>query len=90
MVNQDWKNEYFNVLTDNEALAIKIELQNKDKVILATIYCPDGNPSLRLFKMINVLSNQVIFLADFNLKHEQFGCIKPTNLVKHLFTWTKI
>ena len=64
IVNQEWKNEHFNVITDNEALAIEIELQNGDKVILATIYCPNGNPSLRLFRMINALS-------------KQFGCVKP-------------
>ena len=29
-------------------LAVKIELQNGDKVILATIYCPNKNPSLTL------------------------------------------
>ena len=52
IVNQEWKNEHFNVITDNEALAIKIELQNGDKVILATIYCSNGNPSLRLFRMV--------------------------------------
>ena len=77
IVNQDWKNEHFNVVTDNEALTIEIELQNGDKVILATIYCPNGNPSLRLFRMINALSKQVIFLGDFNSKHKQFGCVKP-------------
>ena len=77
IVNQEWKNEHFNVITDNEALAIKFELQNGDKVILATIYFPNGNPSSRLFRMINALSNQVIFLRDFNSKHKQFGCVKP-------------
>ena len=66
IVNQEWKNGM-----------IKIELQNGDKVILATIYCPNGNPSLRLFRMINALSKQVIFLGDFNAKHKQFGCVKP-------------
>ena len=66
IVNQEWKNEHFNIITENEALAIEIELQNGDKVILATIYCPNGNPSLRLFRMINALSKQVIFLGDFN------------------------
>ena len=71
------ENEHFNVITDNEALAIEIELQNPDKIILATIYCPNGNPSLRQFRMINTLSNQVIFLGDFNSKHKQFGCVKP-------------
>ena len=77
IVNQKWKNDHFNVITDNEALAVEIELQNGDKVILATIYCPNGNPSLRLFRMINALSNQVIFLGYFNSKHKQFGCVKP-------------
>ena len=38
IVNQEWKNEHFNVITDNEALATEIELQNGEKVILATIY----------------------------------------------------
>ena len=27
--------------------------------------------------MINALSNQAIFLGDFNSKHKQFGCVKP-------------
>ena len=71
IVNKEWKNEHFNVITDNEALAVEIELQNGDKVILATIYCPNGNPSLRLCRMINALSNQVIFLGHFNTKHKQ-------------------
>ena len=71
IVNQEWKNEHFNVITDNEALANEIELQNGDKIILATIYCPNGNPSSRLFRM------QVIFLGDFNPKHNHFGCVKP-------------
>ena len=43
IVNQEWKNEHFNVINDNEALAVEIQLQNGDKVILATIYCPNGN-----------------------------------------------
>ena len=61
-----------------------MELQNWDKVILATIYCPNGNPSLRLFRMINALSNQVIFLRDFKSKHKQFECVKPNKSVHTL------
>ena len=72
IVNQEWKNEHFSVIKDNEALAVEIELQNGDKVILASIYCPNGNPSLRLFRMINALSKQAIFLWDFNSKDKQF------------------
>ena len=44
---------------------------------MATIYFPNGNPSLRLFRMINALSNQVISLGDFNSKQKQFRCVKP-------------
>ena len=89
IVNQEWKNEHFNVTTNSEALAIEIELQNGDKVILATIYCPNGNPSLRLFRMINALSNQVIFLGEFNSKHKQFGCVKPNKSGQTLFNIAK-
>ena len=58
-------------------LQLKSNSKTGDKVILATIYCPNRNPSLRLFRMINALSNQVIFLGDCNSKHRQFGCVKP-------------
>ena len=91
IVNQEWKNDHFKVITNNEALGAEIQLQNGDKVILATIYCPNGNPSLRLSRLINALSKQVIFLGDFNSKHKRFGCVKPNksgqtllNIVKNL------
>ena len=45
---------------------------------MATIYRPNGNSSSRLFRMINAISNQVTFLGDFNSKHKQFGCVKPS------------
>ena len=89
IVNQEWKNEHFNVITDNEAPAIKIELQNGDKVVLATIYCPNGNPSLRLFRTINVLSSQGIFLWDFDSKHKQFGYVKPNKSSQTLVNTAK-
>ena len=89
IVNQEWKNEHFNVITDNEALAVEIEPQNGDKGILAAIYCPNGNPSLRLFRMINALLKQVIFLRDFNSKHKQFGCVKPNKSGQTLVNITK-
>ena len=33
IVNQEWKNEHFNVINDNEALAIRNGLLNGEKVI---------------------------------------------------------
>ena len=43
IVNQEWKNEHFNVITDNEALAIEIELQMKSQQI--TIFSVSPRPS---------------------------------------------
>ena len=84
IVNQEWKNDHFNVITDNEALAVEIELQNGDKVILATIYCPNGNPSSRLFRMINALPTQVIFAGTLTQNTSNLDVSNQTNLVKCL------
>ena len=39
--------------------------------------------------MINALSKQVIFLGDFNSKHEQFGCVKPNKFGQTLLNIVK-
>ena len=39
--------------------------------------------------MINALSNQVIFLGDFNSKHKQSGCVKPNKSGQTLVNITK-
>ena len=49
---------------------------NNQNVTLATIYCPNGNPNLSLFQTINNLSDNVMFVGDFNSKLESFGCPK--------------
>ena len=63
---------------------MEVELQNKDKVILATIYCSNGNPSLMLFRMINGLSKQVNFLGTLTQKISIMDVSTQTNLVKRL------
>ena len=50
VVNKEYRNEDFDIITENEALAIELELYNNQNLILATIYCPNGNPNLSLFK----------------------------------------
>ena len=40
------------------------------------MYCPNGNPDLSLFQIINKLSDNVMFVGDFNSKLESFGCAK--------------
>ena len=76
VVNKEYRNTDFNIITDNEALVIDIDLSNNQNLILATIYCPNGNPNLRLFETIENLTDNVMFVGDFNSKLEPFGCAK--------------
>ena len=76
VVNKECRNSDFNIITDNEALAIDLELSNNQNLTLATIYCPNGNPNLTLSQAINNLSDNVMFVGDFNSKLESFGCAK--------------
>ena len=74
VVNKEFRNADFNIITENEALAINLELSSNQNFTLATIYCPDGNPNFPLFQTINNLSDNVMFVGDFNSKLEAFGC----------------
>ena len=76
VVNTEYRNDDFNIITDNEALAIDLELSNNQNLTLATIYCPNGNPKLSPFQTINNLSDSVMFVGDFSSKLESFGCAK--------------
>ena len=76
VINKEYRNTDFNIITDNEASVIDIDLCNNQNLILATIYCPNGNPNLKLFKTINNLSDNVMFVGKFNSKLEAFGCAK--------------
>ena len=69
---------------------MKLNSKTGIRLFLATIYCSNGNPSARLFRMIlNALSKQVIFLGDFNSKHKQFGSVKPNKPGQTLFKIAK-
>ena len=74
VINKEYRNSDFSIITENEALAINLELSNNRNLTLATIYCPNGNPNLSIFESINNLSDNVIFVGDFNSKLESFGC----------------
>ena len=76
VVNKEYRNNDFNIITDNEALAIELEISNNQNLTLATICCPNGNPDLSLFQSINNLSDNVMHVGDFNSKLESFGCTK--------------
>ena len=60
-------------------MVIDIDLCNNQNLILATIYCPNGNPNFRLFETINNLSDNAMFVGDFNSKLETFGCAKKNS-----------
>ena len=62
-------------------MVIDINFSNNQNLILASIYCPNGNPNLRLFETINNLSDNVMSVGYFNSKLEAFGCAKKDNSV---------
>ena len=76
VINKEFRNTDLNIKTNNEALVMDIYLSDNQNLILATIYCPNGNPNLRLFETINDLSDNVMFVSDFNSKLETLGCAK--------------
>ena len=63
VVNKEYRNTDFNIITDNEALVIDIDLSNNQNLILATIYCPNGNPNFSLFETIKNLLTMSCLLA---------------------------
>ena len=81
VINKEYRNNDFNIITENEALAINLELSNNQNLTLATIYCPNENPNFSLFQPINNLSADVMFVGDFNSKLESFGCAHRNPLV---------
>ena len=70
VINKEYRNTDFNIITNNKALVIDIDLSNNQNLILATIYYPNGNPNLRLFETINNPFDNVMFVGDFNSKLE--------------------
>ena len=89
VINKEYRNIDFNIITDNEALMIDIDLCNNQNLILATIYCPNGNPNLRLFETINNLSDNVMFVGDFSSKLEAFDCAKKKQLWSNAKKYSK-
>ena len=79
VINKEYHNIDFNIITDNAALVIDIDLANNQNLIFATIYFSNGNRNLRLFETINNLSDNVMFVGDFNSMLEAFGCAKKNN-----------
>ena len=76
VVNKEYRNSDFNIITNNEALAINLELSNNQNLTLATIYFLNGNPNLTLFQTNNNLSNNFMFVGNFSSKLQSFSCTR--------------
>ena len=79
VINKEYRNIDFNIITDNEALVIDIDPSNNQNLILATIYCPNGNRNFGLLETINNLSDNAMFVGDLNSNLEAFGCAKKNS-----------
>ena len=62
ILNKVYDNNDFNIITNNETLAIELELSDKTTLTLATIYCPDEKSDRGLFWTVTSLSDKVILL----------------------------
>ena len=76
VINKEYRNSDFSIITENETLAINLELSNNHNLTLATIYFPNLNPNFSLFQSINNLSDNVMFVGSFNSKLETFCCLQ--------------
>ena len=83
VVNKEFRTADFNIITNNEALAINLKLSSKQNLTLPTIYCPNGKPNLSLFQTIHNLSDNVMFVGDFSSKLKEFGCASKMTLVQY-------
>ena len=87
VVNKEFRNADFNIITDNEALAINLELSCNQNLTLVTIYCPNGKPNFSLFQTINNLNfRQCHFCWRFQLEIRSI-CMR---LQKRLWSYTQI
>ena len=82
VVNKEYRNTDFNIITDNKALAIDIDLSNNQTLILATIYCPSGNPNLRLFESIKTFPTMSCLSAILIQNWKLSAVPKKTHLVQ--------
>ena len=69
VVNEQYKNSDFNIITDIDALAIDLEFSNNQNLTLATMYCPNGNLNLTLVQTINDLSDNVMFVGEISIRN---------------------
>ena len=71
VVNKEFRNADFNIITDNEALAINLELSCNQNLTLATIYCPNGKPIFHFVRpsAIFLTMSRLLEILTRNQKH---------------------
>ena len=79
VINKEYRNEDFNIRTENEDLAINIELSHNQKPYFGYHLLPEWNLNSSLFQTINNLSDNVMFVGNFKSKLESFGCAQKKN-----------
>ena len=78
VVNKEYRNNDLYIITDNEALAIELEISNNQNLTLATIYCPNGNPTrfhsfnqLIIYPICHVCRRFQLEIRIFRLRQEK-------------------
>ena len=89
VVNKEFRNADFNIITENEALAINLQLSDNQNLTLATIYCPNGTPNFSLFQTISNLSDNVMFVRRFQLEVRSIWMRLQKRLCSHTQNYPK-
>ena len=88
VINKEYRNTDFNIITDNEAFIIDIDLSNNQNLILATIYCPNGNPnylkSLTTFPTMSCLSAISILSRKLSAVPRKTSLVQCSKVFSHL------
>ena len=82
VVNKEFRNADFNIITDNEALAINLELSCNQNLTLATIYCPNGNQIFHFFRPSTIFPTMSCLLEILIRNRKHLDAPPKTTLVQ--------
>ena len=73
VINKEYRNSDFSIITENEALAIDLELSNNQTLLWQPFTARMEILTFHFFSPL-ITSTNVMFVGDFNSKLESFGC----------------
>ena len=82
VVNKEFRNADFNIITDNEALAINLELSCNQNLTLATIYCPMENQIFHFFRPSTIFPTMSCLLEILIRNQKHLDAPPETTLVQ--------